>query len=201
MMGRNLGIGSGRISLLLLACLAGLLCITGAVLAYTQPWASSAAEEDVEWDLTLVGSHGEEVTVSFEDIKSMVSCNGRGGYFTTAGAVFGPYRVKGVSVDALCEKVGGIGPNDILFVSAIDGYSAVFDRDQIDGNLPAYDPETIREVPDDSLRLILIYEQDGKPLSHEDGKPLRIAVVGDSDLLTEGLYWVKWVNKIEIITP
>jgi hypothetical protein len=30
--------------------------------------------------------------------------------------------------------------------------------------------------------------------------PLRIAVVGDKALLTEGHYWVKWVNKIEVIS-
>jgi DMSO/TMAO reductase YedYZ molybdopterin-dependent catalytic subunit len=44
-----------------------------------------------------------------------------------------------------------------------------------------------------------MYEQDGKPLSEDDGKPLRLAVAGDDRLLTEGFRWVRWVDRIEVI--
>ena len=188
-----------RLALVLLVV--GLLCVVGAVLAYTRPWDRGTAEEDVDWTLTLIGSIGEQRLLDLDEIKAMPSCQGQGGYFTTAGAVFGPYSVKGVSLEALCDLVGGVGPTDIVFVSAADGYSSVFDCDQFAGEIPTYDPVNIREVPNEGVQLILIYEQDGQPLSHEDGKPVRVAVTGGSDLLTEGFYWVKWVNKIEIITP
>ena len=178
----------------------GLICIVAAVLVFTHPWQGDS-EEQIDWDLTLIGVNGDNFAVGFNDIRDMESTTGRGGFFTTAGVVYGPYSVKGVSIEALCDLVGGMGPADILFVSATDGYSSVFDYDQVSGELPTYDPVTMREVPNDGLHLILIYEQDGKPLTHDDGKPLRLAVVGDSDLLTEGFYWVKWVDKIQIITP
>ena len=53
-------------------------------------------------------------------------------------------------------------------------------------------------MPHGELKLILMYEQDGKPISDSDGKPFRLAVVGDDNLLTEGHYWVKWVDRIEV---
>ena len=45
-----------------------------------------------------------------------------------------------------------------------------------------------------------MYEQDGKTVPQNDGKPLRLAIVTpDTDLLTEGHYWVKWVDEIEVV--
>jgi DMSO/TMAO reductase YedYZ molybdopterin-dependent catalytic subunit len=46
--------------------------------------------------------------------------------------------------------------------------------------------------------LVLMYELDREPLTEDLGSPLRIALIGD-DVLTEGMYWVKWINKIEIL--
>jgi len=179
----------------------GLICIVAAVLVYAHPWSGSAA--DIEWNLTLVGSNGENVTLSFKDIKALESTPGQGGFFTTTGVIHGPYDVKGVSIEDLCDVVGGLGPSDGVLVSAIDGYSAFFEHDEVEGNIPTseYDPATgnLKEVPHENLGLILMYEQDGKPLSDDDGKPLRLAVAGDDRLLTEGFRWVRWVDRIEVI--
>jgi DMSO/TMAO reductase YedYZ molybdopterin-dependent catalytic subunit len=77
----------------------------------------------------------------------------------------------------------------------------VFDYDQIfSGTIQTYDPVTIHEMPHEKQVVLLTYEQDGKTLSHSDGRPLRIAVVGSEALLTEGHNWVKWVDKIEVIS-
>ena len=43
----------------------------------------------------------------------------QGGFFTTTGVVHGPYEVKGVSIEDLCELVGGLGPSDGVLVSAV----------------------------------------------------------------------------------
>jgi DMSO/TMAO reductase YedYZ molybdopterin-dependent catalytic subunit len=170
-------------------------------LVYVHPWSGSAA--DVEWNLTLVGSNGDNVTLSLKDIKALESTTGQGGFFTTTGAIHGPYDVKGVSIENLCDLVGGLGPSDGVLVLAVDGYSAFFEHDEVEGNIPTseYDPVTgnLKEVPHENLGLILMYEQDGKPLSDDDGKPLRLAVAGDDRLLTEGFRWVRWVDRIEVI--
>ena len=179
----------------------GLICMVAAVLVYVKPWSGSAA--DVEWNLTLIGPGGDNVTLSLEEVKALESTAAQGGFFTTTGVVHGPYDVKGVSIEDLCGVVGGLGPSDGVLVSAVDGYSAFFEHDEIEGNIPTalYDPETgnLKDVPHENLGLVLMYEQDGQALSDDDGKPLRLAVAGDDRLLTEGFRWVRWVDRIEII--
>jgi DMSO/TMAO reductase YedYZ molybdopterin-dependent catalytic subunit len=108
--------------------------------------------------------------------------------------------VKGALLQDLCDLVGGVTSDDIVSVTAVDGYSMVFDYDQLGGDIETYDPVTLHEVPHETLKILLIYEQNGKTLSDSDGRPLRIAVVGSEALLTEGHNWVKWVNKIEVIS-
>jgi len=181
----------------------GLVCVVAAVLVYAQPWKGSTSEADVEWTLTVVGHNGDVVTLSLDEVKAMEATTAQGGFFTTTGVVHGPYDVKGVSMEDLCELVGGLGPSGGVLVSAVDGYSAFFEHDEIEGNIPTskYDPATgsMEEVPHEDLGLIVMYEQDGKSLSDDDGKPLRLAVAGDDALLTEGFRWVRWVERIEVI--
>jgi DMSO/TMAO reductase YedYZ molybdopterin-dependent catalytic subunit len=168
-------------------------------LVYVKPWSSGSASPDIDWQVTLVGSNDEQKVLDYQDVKSMPACEGRGGYFTTVGVVYGPYQVRGIPLEDLCDLVGGITPSDVVFVSAADGYSMVFDYEQIQGGVDTYDPATMRVVPHEELGLLLIFEQDGEPLRHEDGSPLRLAVVGNANLLTEGHWWVKWVSRIEVI--
>jgi len=115
---------------------AGALLIAVAVLVYVHPWGHRGNGEDTAWNLTLVGRQGEQVLLGRDDIESMPPYQGSGGFFTTVGVVNGPYEVKGVTIERLCELVGGIGPSDVVFVSSTDGYSSVFDHDQITGQLP-----------------------------------------------------------------
>jgi len=181
----------------------GLICIVAAVLVWAQPWKGNASESDVEWNLTLVGVNGENATLSLKEIRAMEPATAQGGFFTTTGVVHGPYEVKGVSIEDLCELVGGLGPSDGILVSAPDGYSAFFEHDEIEGNIATYQYDTatgnLDEVAHERLGLILMYEQDGKRLSDDDGKPLRLAVAGAESLLTEGFRWVRWVDRIEVI--
>ncbi len=176
----------------------GLLCIVAAILVYAHPWQHTSTE-DTNWNLTLVGSNGDQMVLSLGEIKVMTPSTGQGGFFTTTGVIYGPYDVRGVSIQDLCDLVGGLGALDIVLVSATDGYSAAFDYNEVEGAIPTYDPVTMKEVPHEDLRLILMYEQDGKPLSYDDGKPLRLAIAGDDRLLTEGFRWVKWVDRIEVV--
>jgi DMSO/TMAO reductase YedYZ molybdopterin-dependent catalytic subunit len=157
-------------------------------------------EEPVTWDLTLVGKNGEQKVLSYQEIRKLPSQEARGGFFTTAGVVNGPYDVKGVLLLDLCALVGGITADDVVQISAKDGYSMVFDYDQLTGDIPTYDPVTVRELPHEELEVLLIYKLDDQHLSDVDGEPLRLAVVGNERLLTEGHNWVKWVNKIEVMS-
>jgi len=170
--------------------------IIGAV-AYTHHFVG-ITEERINWNLTLIGE--EEKVATFDEIRAMSSYEGYGGFFTTVGMVNGPFKCKGVPIEELCNLVGGINASNTLWVSAPDGYLMVFTYDQVKGNFVTYDPATLKEVPHGDLKMILMYEQDGALLSEDDGRPLRLAIVGSDKLLTEGHYWVKWVDKIEVRT-
>jgi DMSO/TMAO reductase YedYZ molybdopterin-dependent catalytic subunit len=182
---------------LILGLIIGVVLIIGAGMIYL--W-NFNREEPVKWEVTLVGKNGEQKVLTYQEIRKLPAQEAQGGFFTTAGVVNGPYEVKGVLLQDLCGLVGGVTASDIVEITAKDGYSMVFDYKQLTGDIPTYDPVTIREVPHESLVVLLIYQQDGKSLSDSDGKPLRLAVVGSERLLTEGHNWVKWVNKIKVMS-
>jgi len=156
-------------------------------------------EDEINWDLTLIGK--TEKVLTFADIRAMPSYEGYGGFFTTVGMKNGPFRCRGVPIEELCELVGGINDSNTLWVSAPDGYLMVFTYDQVTGNFFAYEPTSLNEVPHVELEIILMYEKNGKRLSIGDGGPLRIAIVSDQKIMTEGHYWVKWIDNLEIRTP
>ena len=183
---------NNRTSKIALILLLGLLCVMAVMVGCT------SQEEPIEWDVTLVGNNGEQQILSYDEIKAMPAYKGQGGFFTTVGTINGPYKAKGVLIEDLCELIGGLTPSDVVMVSAIDGYSMVFDYDQVMGDINTHEPESLKEVPHGELKLILMYEQDRKPLSDGDGKPIRLAAVGTDNLLTEGHYWVKWVDRVEV---
>ena len=186
-----------RIALALLVV--GIVFLGAAVFVYTEK--GSHSDVTANWQVTLIGSNGEQKTLSYAEIKTMVAYTGHGGFFTTTGVVNGPYEARGVPIEDLCALVGGLTPSDLVMVSAADGYSTMLDYDQVKGNFITYDPANMKEVPHGELKPILMYEQDGASLTDDGGKPLRLAIVGPEGLLTEGLYWVKWINKIAVITP
>ncbi|MBN1761996.1 MAG: molybdopterin-dependent oxidoreductase [Methanomicrobia archaeon] len=171
-----------------------------AAVAYLNPF--GAPEEHIDWNVTLIGSGGDARVLTFDELKALPPYEGYGGFFTTVGIVNGPYKCKGVPIKELGELVGGIDASNTVWVSAPDGYLMAFSYDQVNGNFRTFDQTTFREVPHDELTMILMYEQDGAPLSDYDGRPVRIAIVSArGDYLTEGSYWVKWVDEIEVRTP
>lgn len=181
-------------------CIGIALLVCAVVLISLQVRPGSNHYEKIEWDLTLIGSERQTV-LSYDDILLLPHTETSGGFFTSVGAIHGPYSVKGVSIQTLCNMVGGITESDILFVAANDGYSAVYDYDQLNGRVDTFEPDTVRHVPGGNTVFLLIYEQDGKPLIYDYGGPLRLAVASPDGLLTEGHWWVKWVNRIEIREP
>jgi DMSO/TMAO reductase YedYZ molybdopterin-dependent catalytic subunit len=186
----------GRVHKATFILIAGVLLIAAAIII---TWLQIPHQENVEWDVTLIGSSGEEMTLTYDEIRALPQFEGRGGFFTSVGYINGPYRLRGVPILELCGLVGGITSQDIIFISADDGYSTVLDYRQVMGDFITYDPDTMREVPHRELKLVLMYELDGRMPSHEEGRPVRLAIAGEEDLLTEGLYWVKWVKRIEVI--
>jgi DMSO/TMAO reductase YedYZ molybdopterin-dependent catalytic subunit len=195
----SLTLNKNRRSALLLIAI-GVICIGLAAGIY---FLSDREPPDIaaSWEVTLVGVDGSQKVLSYSEIKALPSYSGSGGFFTTTGVINGPYQAKGITLEQLCSLVGGLQPSNLVKVSAADGYSTMLDFEQVKGKFITYDPVTLKEKSHQELKPILMFEQDGKPLSEEFGKPLRLAIAGKDGLLTEGLYWIKWINKIEVIQP
>ena len=150
-----------------------------------------------DWHLILNGTTEKVFTI--DDLRRFPAVTGNGYAVSTTGIRFGPYLCTGVDLRDLIADVGGMVPGDQVWISAPDGYMWVFDADQLDGRGFVTFNTDLKEIPSPPLRIILMYEQDNKPVSYDDGGPARIVIVSEEPgIVTEGSAWVKWVNKIEI---
>jgi DMSO/TMAO reductase YedYZ molybdopterin-dependent catalytic subunit len=149
------------------------------------------------WRVTVNGT--TEKVLTLKDFQELPAVNGHGYCVSTTGARFGPYTCKGADLRDIADLVGGIKPGQQIWISAPDGYLWVFDSDQVEGRGFITFNENLKEIQSPPLRVILMYEQNGTPLSYDDGGPVRIAIVSEEPgIVTEGSAWVKWVDRIEI---
>jgi hypothetical protein len=149
------------------------------------------------WQLTL-NSTSEKV-ITLDDLRKFPAVTGYGYAVSTTGIRFGPYICTGVDLKDIIADMGGMGPDDRIWISAPDGYLWVFDAEQVNGKGFVTFNADLKEIPSPPLRIILMYEQDKKPVSYDDGGPGRIAIISEEPgVITEGSAWVKWVDKIEI---
>lgn len=158
---------------------------------------TTGADDYPAWNLTLAGD--QEQVLTHPELRALPAVEGYGYSVSTVGIKYGPNRFRGVLLADLVEMAGGAGGDDLIYVSAEDGYLWVFDTDQVNGEGFFTFNEDLKEVAPPPLRVILAYEQDGRPLPDEDGGPLRLVVITESpDVITEGSPWVKWVDQVEV---
>jgi DMSO/TMAO reductase YedYZ molybdopterin-dependent catalytic subunit len=170
---------------------------TGTAPASSQQPVINSADDFSSWNLTVNGS--TRTVYTLDQIRKLPSITGNGFAVSTVGIKYGPYICKGVLLTDILRPAGGISPGDQVWISAPDGYLWVFDYDQVHGNGLITFNENLKEIPTPPLRIMLMYEQDAKPLSYDDGGPLRVAIISDEKgIVTEGSAWIKWVDKIEI---
>ncbi|HPD76210.1 MAG TPA: molybdopterin-dependent oxidoreductase [Methanoregulaceae archaeon] len=149
------------------------------------------------WNLTVNGT--TRASYTFDEIRAFPTKAGNCYAVSTVGIKYGPYTCKGVLLTDLLEQSGGIAEGDQVWVSAPDGYLWVFDYDQTQGEGFITFNESLREIPSPPLQVLLMYEQDGKPLSYDDGGPVRLVIISEEEgIVTEGSAWVKWVDTIEV---
>ena len=150
--------------------------------------------------LTVV-SGSQTKTLSMADIKALPVLSGATGDITSSGTIEGPFPYKGVALSEILKSVGGMTANNALRISAKDGYSMTMSYNQIikGAEFPTYDSTTGKEVPPAAgVTMFLAYEKDGNPIDDMVG-PLRVGIMAPGQL-TDGHWWVKWAQKLEVIT-
>jgi DMSO/TMAO reductase YedYZ molybdopterin-dependent catalytic subunit len=155
----------------------------------------------VQEEVALKITSGDTVkTLTMEEIKEMPALEGWGGRMRSTGAIEGPFKLKGVPVIDLCELVGGINPDTAVKITSRDGYAMTFSYKQVmENDFITYDPVSQNEVPHEDLQMILAYQTDGNEMTFELGGPLRLAILSEKNQVTDGHWWSKWVEQIELV--
>ena len=159
-----------------------------------------AAETTSETGQTAltVSQDTQTKTFTMAQLKQLKASDGYGGIINSVGTITAPSKIKGVSITELLSQVGGLKETDAIKVEAKDGYTMTFSYAQITrGEFTTLDAKTGKEVARGTLVPLVIYEEDGKPLSDSLG-PLRLGIISGQDKVTEGHWWVKWVTKISV---
>ena len=139
-------------------------------------------------------------TLTMVDVEALPIIFGTTGDMTGIGVLEGPNQYKGVTLTDILNTIGGITENDVVKVSGKDGYAITLSYAQITegSNFLTCDNSTRKEVsPAGKLTVFLAYEKDGTPLDDIVG-PLQLGIMAPGQL-TNGSWWVKWVQKIEVI--
>ena len=150
----------------------------------------------------LIVIKGTQVkTFSVAQIRALPVLSGSTGDVTSSGTIEGPYQYKGAALTDILKAIGGITTDNAVRISAKDGYSMTMSYKQVaqGSEFPTYDKTTGKEVtPASPLTVFIAYEKDQKPIDDTLG-PLRLGIMAP-DQVTDGHWWVKWAQKIEVIT-
>jgi len=184
-------------SLLMVAVLvAGIGGCQGGITNPTQ--APTSSDKTV---LTIV-KDSQTSTFTMAALKALPEATGWAGQMSSTGKISGPFQYKGVALNELLQSVGGINENNAVRVSAKDGYAMTLSYNQIaqGSGFPVMDSITGKEVsPANPLVVFVAYEEAGKPLDDTVG-PLRLGIMTSDTQVTDGHWWVKWTQKIEVIS-
>jgi len=96
--------------------------------------------------------------------------------------------------------VGGFTEENSVQITAKDGYGMTFSYDQIvTGDYDTYDPSTgENQAFDGKLWTVIAYEEEGEPVPVDQDGPLRLAILGSDKVVTDGHWWIKWVETVEV---
>jgi hypothetical protein len=108
----------------------------------------------------------------------------------------GPYNFTGVKFSTLISQIDSLPKNYNITVTASDGWTSEFTKDQINGEIELYN-ETGEKIEEGNATMTLAYIEDNEYINENDG-PLRIAFIGEN-VITASNLWSKAVEIIEII--
>jgi len=149
--------------------------------------------------LTLVALNGTTVSLDSSSIAELPSFTSKGGLMTSVGTIKAVNNYTGVKIDTLCDLMGGMSSETSVRVTAADGYSMIYSYEQLLGDFVTYDPKTGNKiVHNQTLTPIVAYHINEENLEEDEG-PLRFLIVGPEGLITDGHYWIKYTEKIEIL--
>ncbi len=139
-------------------------------------------------------------SLSRSQLKVLPSVEGSGSHLKTTGAIIGPYNYKGVNMTATLDLLINLTSDFSIEIVPIDFYNFTFTKKQIFGNVPLFNENGVEigHGGPKNLTLTLIYEENGEPLKKDYGGPFRMGYLGSGGPISEGHFWVKYVEAIKI---
>ncbi|MDI7248174.1 MAG: hypothetical protein QME92_12050 [Bacillota bacterium] len=189
---------ANRANCVVFALLASALVTLVAAVAVPLSCVTSAAED--AWKVEVEGG-GKTIVLTRADLERMQTVVAEAGFKKTTGKIEGPLKFKGVYMDDLLAKVGGIGPAQAIRVTARDGYAMTYTYAQLGGNVLTYGKsgDVLRTG---GVTMILAYESEDDA-GAADKLPRIVYVAKDRAAgppITDGHFWTKAVAKIEVVS-
>jgi len=151
-----------------------------------------------EESVTFIGEENHTLTAT--QLRKLPTLEGSGKYLKSTGTIVGPFTYTGVNISAIIELIANISTDLSIKAIASDGYKFTFTKTQILGDVPLYNDEgfQIGHGGSNNLTLALLYDEGGSPLTEEFGGPFRLGYLGVNEPITDGHFWVKYVDKLII---
>ncbi|MGE5541944.1 MAG: hypothetical protein ACM3WT_02805, partial [Bacillota bacterium] len=111
---------ANRANRVVLAVLASALVTLVAATGVLFQSATFAAED--AWKVEVAGG-GKTIVLTQADLEGMGTVTAEAAFKKTTGKIEGPFEFKGVYMDDILAKVGGIAPSEAIRVTARDGYA------------------------------------------------------------------------------
>jgi hypothetical protein len=150
-------------------------------------------------NILLTISVGSQIyNYSLDDLTSLDSVSGQGGYINQKGKITGPYNYTGISVLSLLNSIPSLPTNYTILATANDGYNVTYSIDEVNGHIPILN-ETGAEIGTGNFTMIVAYKESGVFLNETTKGPLRIAFIDTEPSLTNSGLWMGFLVKIEVI--
>jgi hypothetical protein len=142
----------------------------------------------------------QKTNFTLSELEALEAYSGSGSYLKIGALpdiiIDGPYNFTGVKFSTLISQIDSLPKNYNITVTASDGWTSEFTKDQINGDIELYN-ETGEKIEEGNATMTLAYIEDNEYINENDG-PLRIAFIGEN-VITASNLWSKAVEIIEII--
>jgi DMSO/TMAO reductase YedYZ molybdopterin-dependent catalytic subunit len=152
-------------------------------------------EPEVPDEVVLTIEGDTTIDLLMSDVQDLTAMISYGGFKKSTGTVEGPFEFTGVPLKDLIDMVYS-GDDYSLEVVATDGYTMTYSYSQVEDGTFAYYNLDGDLMGTGDFTMIVAYAQDGEPLVDMD---LRIAIVDDSEPITDGHFWAKYVRTVRVV--
>lgn len=157
-------------------------------------WVSNVARIEV-----LPYTYSVTLNLVESELRTLPATNGEGGYLKKDGVtIIGPFNYTGVRVSYLLEQISDLPENFIVIARSGDGYTSQYTKKMVYGELSGYNA-TGYPVDEINSTMLVAYDENGAPISEENGGPLKIVFINEDGNLTDGNLWSKDVVTLTIL--